>query len=740
MSNNINKSRLGIFVFHDSDGIVDNYITYMLNDLVANLENLVVVVNGKITQEGRVSLQQFASEIIVRKNEGYDCGAWKDALVEHIGLENLKQYDELVLLNDSFFGPFYSFEKIFEKMNASDIDFWGLTKQGADPDCEDTVAYLHRYFLVYRKNILQSNAFSDFFCNFKNPQTRGDAVKEFDVGLTKCLTEAGFKFDSLINTDDLDAYGVVDHCNIDSYELINRGWPVINKSTLVENYGVRIQMQCLGEDVRLSLDYIREHFQYNMSLIWQNLLRTQNITDIYQSANLNFILSKSHLNKTDIETKQSKVLVVLHIYYVNRLERYDHYITSIPESIDVIITAANKEKAEIIRNRFEPVLGARLKVILTQNRGRDLAALLVAARPYIKDYEYLCFCHDKLSPQLHYAYGNYFEYLLWENTLGNNIYIENVISSFEENKELGLLAIPSPNNTGGIKTNFWTHPKNIEQTKVVLKKIGINSPNISEEKLCLSMGTAFWCRVNALEKLFNYPWKNKDFPKEPLAVDGTFSHGLERSFPFVAQNAGYYTGVAMTEEHASYLYAHWEYRANELANRGNPKRLEFLGYSETVTNAVFDNCVLGFENILSDIDGSFENILNDGKNNIEKILSEFKQNSENEKIEFKEDMETVLRKSESDMEIAITKSKSDMENVIDDQKLKMEELLRLNGYGRSVKNSKMKLRSAMIESYVDISDILYNNNKLSDLGIKNALYILHLNIRIFIKKLFNRNR
>ena len=43
--------RIGIFVFFDADGIVDRYIPYMLTDLMKNLERLVIVVNGKITDE-----------------------------------------------------------------------------------------------------------------------------------------------------------------------------------------------------------------------------------------------------------------------------------------------------------------------------------------------------------------------------------------------------------------------------------------------------------------------------------------------------------------------------------------------------------------------------------------------------------------------------------------------------------------------------------------------------------------
>lgn len=41
-----------------------------------------------------------------------------------------------------------------------------------------------------------------------------------------------------------------------------------------------------------------------------------------------------------------------------------------------------------------------------------------------------------------------------------------------------------------------------------------------------------------------------DFPKEPNDVDGTILHEIERLYPFVAQDAGYYTAYCITDEYA----------------------------------------------------------------------------------------------------------------------------------------------------------------------------------------------
>ena len=64
------------------------------------------------------------------------------------------------------------------------------------------------------------------------------------------------------------------------------------------------------------------------------------------------------------------------------------------------------------------------------------------------------------------------------------------------------------------------------------------------------LGSVFWFRTKALAKLHEYPWTYEDFPEEPLPVNGTISHAIERIRPYVAQEAGYYPALVMAEPFA----------------------------------------------------------------------------------------------------------------------------------------------------------------------------------------------
>ena len=101
--------RVAIYFFYDKDGVVDRYVNYFLEDFKKNLDRLIVVCNGKLTPEGRQEFSKYTNEIIVRENKGFDVWAYKEG-IEYIGWDNLKNYDELVMLNMTIMGPVYSFK------------------------------------------------------------------------------------------------------------------------------------------------------------------------------------------------------------------------------------------------------------------------------------------------------------------------------------------------------------------------------------------------------------------------------------------------------------------------------------------------------------------------------------------------------------------------------------------------------------------------------------------------------
>ena len=107
--------RIAIYFFYDKDGIVDDYIPYLLRDLVKNLEKLIFVSNGPLTAESKGKLAEFNAVILERENIGLDVWAYKEALLS-VGWKELAGYDEVVLLNYTLMGPVHPFKEAFDAM------------------------------------------------------------------------------------------------------------------------------------------------------------------------------------------------------------------------------------------------------------------------------------------------------------------------------------------------------------------------------------------------------------------------------------------------------------------------------------------------------------------------------------------------------------------------------------------------------------------------------------------------
>ena len=100
--------RLAVYVLHDNDGIVDTYIDAFLKGLRSEVSCLRVVINGGVSEEGEARVRAVADEVIIRPNEGYDITAYKEGLLAH-GYEDLCEYDEAVICNDTLYGPIHPF-------------------------------------------------------------------------------------------------------------------------------------------------------------------------------------------------------------------------------------------------------------------------------------------------------------------------------------------------------------------------------------------------------------------------------------------------------------------------------------------------------------------------------------------------------------------------------------------------------------------------------------------------------
>ncbi|MCL2221093.1 MAG: rhamnan synthesis F family protein [Oscillospiraceae bacterium] len=568
----MSKKRATIFVFYDKKGIVDEYVLHLIRGLLTVSERIIIVCNGLLGDVGRESLGKLTDDIIVRENKGYDAWAFR-AGMEHIGWEHLSDYDELILANDSVYGPLYPFTDMFEEMDGRNVDFWGIIKHAETEDksgiTKNKLYYEHiqSYFYVLSKKLLAHQGFRKYWENLRDFRSWDETVSLHETGLTKYYADLGFSWDVYVSTDgELRDYADTSLVLMMPFELIrDYKCPIIKRKCFSEDYGV-LHRATLGDGTKKAFDYIQRHTDYDVNLIWDNLLRTVSLRSIKDALHLNYILPKDRGTVLLSPPSSPNSAVFAHITYEDQIEFCENYLHSVTPDTDVFVTTLSESMNERILTAYRNLPCRNLKVVTLPktHKGRDVAALWVALRLYITNYDYVCFVHNKKSAQdKPLTIGRGFAQRCFENTLASPEYVANLLSLFENNPRLGML-FPPPVIHGLYRyniTNMWG--LNYQNTLDLAEKLGIDVPISDEADPVFPTGGMFWFRTKALKKMAAHEWDYSDFPDEPMPVDGSLGHAFERIYTFAAQSEGYYSAWVMTDDFAdaeitslSYLYAH----------------------------------------------------------------------------------------------------------------------------------------------------------------------------------------
>jgi len=546
--------RLAIYFFYDKDGIVDDYNIYLLKDINKNVSETIVVCNGKLNAEGRMKFESIGCKVYVRENEGFDVWAYKEAM-EYYGWDKLAELDELVLFNFTIFGPLYPFSEMFEEMNKLDLDFWGITlHHGADFDPWGKLnrgylpLHLQSHFIVVRNSMLKSIEYKRYWDNMRPITSYEEAVSYHEAIFTETFAEKGFKWKAYVDTSDLEKdmyYPLIDA----PVEIVkNIRCPIIKRKSFFLDIATYLN-ETGNEQCTELLDFIKSRTDYDVNLIWENILRTCNLYDIKNCLSLNYILPSDVVKYPENTDKKRRVALVMHIYLLELADYCLEYAKSMPAYADVYITTDTEEKKDKLTEIFKALDCNKLEVLLVENRGRDVSALIIGCRDILLDYDYVCFAHDKSPKNVHPStVGKSFSYMCYEGVLRSKNYVLNILETFDKNSRLGLLTPPPPNHSVYYPTLGWEWTSNAKIAIKLASKLKLNVDITPDKPPIAPLGTIFWFRPKALKTLFEYEWKYSDFPEEPAELDGTILHGIERLYPYVVQNEGFYPAWVMPDK------------------------------------------------------------------------------------------------------------------------------------------------------------------------------------------------
>lgn len=556
--------RYGVYVFYDKDGVADEYNFYFLKELKKELTHLMVICNGEITPEGRKRFEELADEFMIRPNEGYDITAYRIGM-EKCGYNADGMYDEIIICNSTMFGPFYPFKEMFDSMAEKDLDFWGITNFHEVPfDPFGTVKYgmlpkhVQSFFMVFRKSLTQTGDFTKYWKHMPPIKSYEQAIGYHEAIFTKEFADLGYKWDVYANSDELEGYTYDPLRDFPKLMIEKKRCPIIKRRSFFHDYGEALSRSA-GEGTREAMEYIEQRTPYDTALIWKSILRLQNMADVKKRLHLNYILPTRV--RMDKKGHTLKTALVIHIYYEELAQMCCRYAMSMPEDVDIYVTVPDEKKLENAKKEFACMQGRSIEFRIVGNRGRDVAPFLVGCKDLIPKYDLIAKVHDKKVYQVvPMSIGDSWGVSCFENMIKNEMFVNNVISVFENNPFLGMLTPPVPVHGPYYPTTGkgeWGD--NFKVARELADKLGLSVDMNEQKEPVAPLGSFFWVRTKALKSLFDYDWEYEDFPPEPIEDDATVLHAIERIYPFCVQNEGYYAGWLMADTYASVHLTNWRY-------------------------------------------------------------------------------------------------------------------------------------------------------------------------------------
>lgn len=223
------RKRVAVFASYSSDGFLPPQVLPYLAGLKPLTTAIVVVCDNDLAPGEREKLAPYAAHVIIGRHGEYDFGSYKRGVAWARASGVLDDADDLILCNDSCYGPVGSFEPMFRTMQARGLDVWGAT------DSHEFTYHLQSYWVVLSRPVFLSEAFKGFLAGVKKEENVQKVILNYELGLTTSLLAAGFKAgamvpNTLVGVHDKDpSYG-----NLTLFPIytLERGLPLVKVKAL----------------------------------------------------------------------------------------------------------------------------------------------------------------------------------------------------------------------------------------------------------------------------------------------------------------------------------------------------------------------------------------------------------------------------------------------------------------------------------------------------------------------------
>lgn len=203
------------------------------------------------------------------------------------------------------------------------------------------------------------------------------------------------------------------------------------------------------------------------------------------------------------ELKPRKIAVHVHCFYPDVMPRIERALRNIPCPYDLFVSS---------------LIGADA----CPNRGRDIAPLICRYGKTLSEYDYVAHFHTKKSAHAQEE-GDWLEHIL-SALLGSAARVRGIFALLENG--YGMVCATDSLKMREDPTG-WLY--NLPTAEALLKRLGMEYDLRHDfTPIVFPQGSMFWARGDFVRGLLTLPLTFEDFPEEPIGLDGTLAHALER--------------------------------------------------------------------------------------------------------------------------------------------------------------------------------------------------------------------
>lgn len=553
-----------IYVVYDRRGGVEEFVRYALQGMRSSAAHILAVVNGSLDAAGKVLLETVADEILVRPNEGFDIWAHKDAL-DHMG-DRIAEFDEVLLTNDTWFGPVRPYAPVFERMDAQDVHFWGMTDHEWEPlnkfTNEGELPYhLQSFWIAVRKEMFLSPEWRAYWRDLPAMPSYFDAVLKHEIQFTKHFADHGYShsvaFASADYPTEHPALFNADLLLADGCPLIKRR-PFFHYPPFLDRHAV-IGRRTIAEIAR---------YGYPTELMWSNLARNVQPKTLNTDAGMLEILADAEVSYD--RSRPFRLAVLAHCVDPRTIDHLLNRLICIPVPFDLVITTMDANSADAIRaaidDRGLPHAGKIETRIVPSKNGRDMSAFFVGCRDVLTsdDYDLIVKIHTRAPSKRGANIARYFRRYQLESLISSPGQFANLLALFQRESGLGAVFPPMMHIGYAVAGRGWSQYR--EPAVQLCEDLDIRVPFDGATPLA-PMGGMWVGRPEALKLLLRDEKDYRDYavPKVGKSDGADLARVQERVVPLAMGELGYHCRTVMNQEHAGIAYANLAYKLDQMS-------------------------------------------------------------------------------------------------------------------------------------------------------------------------------